>query len=100
MSKIDNLDDIRGCWVVDPFTEVTVNAASLLVTAELLEQLAEFFDTHDVARVQYGRFLASREPDVEQTHVDAWGVMSMCELTEAAEFMRTLTQPDQKQEEA
>jgi hypothetical protein len=99
VSKIDNIEDIRGRWVVDPFTEVTVNAGSLLVTAELLEGLAEFFDTHDDARCQYGRFLASREPDGEQTHFDAWDVLGLCELNEAAEFMRILAQPDQQEED-
>lgn len=100
MSKIDNLEDLRARWVADPFTEVTVNAGTLLVTAEMLEGLAEFFDTHDVARAQYGHFLASREQDTEEeTHFDAWGVLGLVELNEAAEFMRDLAQPEQQEEE-
>ncbi len=70
------------------FTEVPVAAGVLHATADLLELLGEFItDTDPAVRLQLGRFLAARQPDLDPV-MEATLVAH--ELTEAADLLHTL----------
>lgn len=71
-----------------PLTEVTVAAGVLQTTAQLLAQLAEFFDMHPAARAQLGYFLAARDEHTSDAAIE--GIVTVGELTEAAELLDAL----------
>jgi hypothetical protein len=81
---------------VDPFTEVPVAAGVLTSTAQLLEQLAEFFDTNPAARKQLGYYMAVRNADAEDPSTE--GVLTVCQLTDAAELLSALAGEEVKQQ--
>lgn len=78
----------------DPFTKVTVPAGTLQTTARLLEQLAEFFDMHPAARVALGHFLAARDEHAADAATE--GIVTVSELTEAAELLHCLATTGQE----
>lgn len=79
---------------IDPFTEVAVTAGTLQTTARLLEQLAEFFDMHPAARVALGHFLAARDEHAGDAAIE--GIVTVGELTEAAELLHCLATIEQE----
>lgn len=72
-----------------PLAEVTVAAGILQTTAQLLTQLAEFFDLHPAARTQLGYFLAARDEHARDAATE--GIVTVGQLTEAAELLGALT---------
>ena len=79
---------------IDPFTEVRVAAGTLQTTARLLEQLAEFFDMHPAARIALGHFLAARDEHAGAAAIE--GIVTLGELTEAAELLHCLATIEQE----
>lgn len=78
----------------DLLAEVPVAAGVLQATAQLLEQLAEFFDLHPGARVALGHYLATRHEDAGDVAVE--GVVTVAELAEAAQLLHSLTTVEQE----
>ena len=79
---------------IDPWAEVPVAAGVLHATADLLAQLAEFFDLHPAARAALGHFLAARDEHAGDAAVE--GSVTAHELTEAAELLRGLATTEQE----
>jgi hypothetical protein len=77
-----------------PLAEIPVAAGVLQATADLLEQLGEFFDLHPAARVALGHFLAARDEHATDAAVE--GVVTAYELTEAAELLRHLASAERE----
>lgn len=86
----------------DPLAEVAVATGVLQATADLLAQLAEFFDNHEQARWQLGLFHASNH--LEQYEQDGIGdpgvegALTVHELTEAAGLLRNLAAANQEED--
>jgi len=77
-----------------PLAEVPVAAGMLQATAQLLAQLAEFFDMHPAARVSLGHFLAARDPHAGDPAIA--GAVTAGELTDAAELLNLLATTGQE----
>lgn len=77
-----------------PLTEVPVAAGVLQATAQLLAQLAEFFDMHPAARTQLGHFLAARDPHAADAAIE--GTATVGELSQAAELLHCLATIEQE----
>lgn len=87
-------DSTMPTTTVAPFTEVDVATGVLQATAQLLEQLAEFFDLHPAARVALGHYLATRHEDAGDEAIE--GSIAIAELAEAAELLHSLATVEQE----